>query len=459
MADSQDFKRVDGDEEDVGENTFGMLEDSRAGRTSWNETKTSGKVAIEASSTTYSRNSRFVLFVDNEFKTPEEFNQLVTEVPPLYELTVQPGETYVVQGKERNQYVPGLDYTSAFGSQFNDSGPEGQYTPDGVSIEVGLGDFKSGQLSNTAVQSAGQYEGVPLRFEPDEVTFGLYRDGNLENPKRLTENEWEMNPFESEKFEYDIEKFTVKREEGNFYGSGSQNIFFKLRDVDTGKEEYIKVAETGDDIEPAINQFNLFNTIRVDLDPDADPFTFSFGPLQYFNEGNIEVPQRRKRSTKRNLPVNDDFSSASGTVISVYRKDPDNVEVPIQIRCGGKAETNGRVEIREVHPNYVDFGTIDPTVDGNWNSPEGLRQRETGLQELDMSVGDVTLQSEGGEPRGEQGAVAEYDGQAQAGGSSSPTTSEDAERVSEYNYYVAAVKHQSTGQDMIRFDLFTLEEW
>ena len=74
------------------------------------------KQALEASSTTYDKNSRFGLFEDGEWVTPERFDELVTRRNTLYELTVPRGETYIVIGKERNGYTSGSDYTSAFTS-------------------------------------------------------------------------------------------------------------------------------------------------------------------------------------------------------------------------------------------------------------------------------------------------------------------------------------------------------
>ena len=34
-----------------------------------------------------------------------------------------------------------------------------------------------------------------------------------------------------------------------------------------------------------------------------------------------------------------------------------------------------------------------------------------------------------------------------------------AENANEYFYFVATARHQSTSEDMQRFDLFTIEEW
>jgi len=350
--------------ENAAENTWDIANDTRKSQTSWNEVKAVGKTAIEASSTTYDKNSRFILFVDNDLKTPQEFDNLVTKNGPLYEMEVQPGETYVIQGKSRNNYVPGLDYTSAFSSQYSESGADDSITPPGIRIIQGLGDFKEGTLTGVANPDAGNLQGIPIVFEENDAKVGLYQNGSLSSVKSLNNGEWINNPFKMSDFEYDITKFAVKRIEGNLYGSGSQNIHLKLRDKDTGEEEYLKVAEVGDPDEPAIDSFNLYNSIRVEADASrTEPFTFSVGPLQFFNEGGIDVPIRRKESTKRNLNVDATFGDTVGTVVAVYRKDPSNPEVPIQMRCGGKAQTNGRVELREVHRDNIDFGTLDPDID------------------------------------------------------------------------------------------------
>jgi len=445
--------------ERAGANTYELAQRANKNSTSWNEVKVAQKKVFESSNTVHKKNSRFSLFVNGDYKTPDEFDSVVNINKPLYEMTVQPGDTYVVQGKERNPYLPGTDYVSGFASQFNDSGPDGQYVADGVKIILGLGNYLSGTLTNSAQENGGTKQGTALVIEPNEVTVGLYRDGNLKNQKRLTEGEWIFDPFTADDYDYNIEKFAVKRVEGNLYGSGSQNLHFKLRDVDTGEEKYMKVAETGDDEEPALNEFNLFNSVLVDVDASASSFTFSIGPLQYYNNTNSSLPFRRKRSTKRNLNVNATFGDTTGTVMTVYRKDPDNLEVPVAFRVGAKAQTNGRVELREVHPNYLDFGTIDETNDANWGAPEKLRQRETAMQELTaMTPGDVTI-SDDGEVRGEQTVAVEYDGQSNVGGRSVPSKSQQSERINEHNYLVAIAKHQSITEDILRYDLFTKEIW
>lgn len=438
--------------------TANAIEDAS---TSWGELKAAGKNVVEASSTTYDKNSRFILFVNNELKTHTEFDNLITKSGPLYQMTVQPGETYVIQGKNRNDYVPGLDYTAAFSSQFNDaSGDTDNIAPPGIRIIQGFGDFKDGTLTGVANPDAGTFEGIPVVFTETDAKIGVYQDGTLMNSKSLTAGEWHNNPFEIDRFDYDLSKFSVKRQEGNLYGSGSQNVHMKLRDKNTGKEEYLKIGEVGDPDDPIIDTFNLYNTIRVEVDASrSDPFTFSVGPLQFFNEGNIDTPTRGKQSTKRNIAVSATFGDVTGTVFAVYRKDPNNPEVPVQVRCGAKAQTDGRVEIREVHRDFLGFGTIDPDLDSNWGPPDLLRARETGIQELAMTPGDVTLASSNNRAEGEQSAVVEYDGQDTKGGQSQPRESSDAERINEYHYFVATARHQSTAEDLIRYDLFTEEAW
>jgi hypothetical protein len=61
--------------------------------------------------------------------------------------------------------------------------------------------------------------------------------------------------------------------------------------------------------------------------------------------------------------------------------------------------------------------------------------------------------------RGEQGSAVEYDGQSTGGGSSQPRIAGDSERLSEFDYTVATAKHQSTAEDIIRYQLFTEEFW
>ena len=297
--------------ENAAKNTYELAKDTKKGQTSWNEQKTAPKQALEASSTTYAKNSRFGLFENGEWVTPDRFDELVTKINSLYELTVPPGETYIVTGKERNAYTPGSDYTSGFASQFKEAGEGENITPEGIRITQGLGDFRD-----------GQEQGIPLIFENEDALFATYQDNQLENVKSLNDDDWKFDPFESEEFQYDITKFAVKRKEGNLYGSGSQRLYFKLRNQD-GEEEYLKIAETADSDNPVIDQYNLFNQVKVENNSN-EPYTFSVGPLQYYSEG-PEIRTRRRISTDygpdaEGINVDASLTDVAGTVIGVYRK-------------------------------------------------------------------------------------------------------------------------------------------
>lgn len=414
---------------------------------SFNEQKIAGKTAIEASSTTYAQNSRFGLYENGEWVTPDRFDTLVDKVGALYEVDVPAGGTYIITGKERNPYTPGVDYVSGFSSSAPDTGPPGNYLPEGVTLTQGLGDFRTGQR-----------EGIYIEFQPDDVLAGNFRDDARAITRSLEANEWDFNPFEAERFDYNLSRFVLKRIEGNLYGSGSQKMFFKLRNINTGKEEYIQVAEVGDPQNVIANQFNLFNQIKID-NQSADPFTLRFGPLQYFTGQDIDIPSRAKISARRDINVDANVTATVGTVIAVYRKDPDNIEVPVSVTAGAKAESDGEVQIREVHPDYIDFATTDPTNDANWGPPPNLRQRETALQRLNFPPGDATLQNVNGSPRGEQVAAVVYDGQATAGGESPPSVSEQTADLNENNYLVATARHRNTAEDIIRYLLISEEKW
>jgi hypothetical protein len=300
-------------------------------------------------------------------------------------------------------------------------------------------------------------EGIVLIFD-DDARLATLKDGNIDVSKSVKNDEWFFDPFDSDDFEYDLTKFVVKRFEGNLYGSGSQRVYMKLRDVTTGVESYQKVAEVGNPQEPILNVFNLFNQVRVENNRDTG-FTFSFGPTQFFTEGDVSIPRRDKESPDRNIPVNATFGDTLGTVIAVYRKDPENIEAPITARIGAKAQTDGRLELREVHPDYVDFGAIDPDDPANWGPPPRLNDRETAIQALDFTVGDVTLTTVNNRAPGEQASTVEYDGQSTGGGRADPREAGDSERLNEFDYFVVVAFHDSTSEDLIRYRLFTTEFW
>lgn len=419
--------------------------------TSWGEMKATGKDVHESASTTYRQNSRFGLIENGTWVSPDRFDELVSRVPPLYEVTIPAGDTYIVSGSERNPYFPGSDFTAGFASQIIDENNDYRLVPDGVEVVQGLGDFR-----------VGQEEGIGLKFEDEDAVFGAYQDNELSNTKSLNAGEWKFDPVADDSYQYDSEKFAVKRIEGNLYGSGSQSLFFKLRDVETGVENYQKVAEIGDPNEPIIDTFNLFNQIRV-RNNSANPITLRFGPLQYFNENDSDVPIRIKDSPTRGLPVSVGLNDATGTVVGVYRLNPDRVQVPVKAGIGASAQTNGRVELREVHPDYIDFGTIDPDDPTNWEPPNTLNRRETALDQLQMTPGDVSLlTTAGGRAGGEQVSAVEYDGteaQGNTPGESNLTTSSVYSSLSEFNYYVATARHEDTTVDINRLMIVSEESW
>lgn len=81
-------------QENTGKNTFEIAKDIEKSLTSWNEQKTAPKQALEASSTTYAKNSRFGLFENGEWVTPDRFDELVTKNNSLYQLTGPAGALY-----------------------------------------------------------------------------------------------------------------------------------------------------------------------------------------------------------------------------------------------------------------------------------------------------------------------------------------------------------------------------
>lgn len=430
--------------------------------TSWDELRTAGKELQESSSTTHPPNSRFVVIRNGTVLNEDERDTFLTHQPPLYELTVQPGDEVIVQGTERNAYLPGSDFVTRSATEVETTGPDGQYLPSGVTIETGYADLTGDAGFGPALPA----NGVVVEMTADDVVLQNYIGGTVSTTASLEEGEWNLDIFDdsegsygyNDDFRYDLSQFSLKAIRGNLYGAGDIDLYIKFRDL-TGRGQYVKVATIGEVEDPITNRYNLFVTsARVSVNADADPFTLRVGPLNYFNEVTGTPPERRKNSVYRNVSVGSTLGADNFDVVTVYRADPDYRQATTQLdQVTARAADDGRVEVREVHPDYLDFGGLDPTIDSNWATPPNQRPNETSLQELDAAPGTATLSLDANNNRrGIQRGVVEFSG---GQGNESAETKSGAvhENLSEFYYMVVGA--QSAGTAIDRIQVTTRQRW
>jgi hypothetical protein len=401
--------------------------------TSWNELRANGVELQEASSSTYPPNDRYIFIRDGEVLNRDQIDSLVTHAPPLYEIDVQPGETWIIRGKDRNAYLPGFDTTAAIASEVDDTGPDGQYVPDGIELATGY-----------ALLREGSEEGFPLIFEPDDVRHTVYKGGTEEVSSSLEEGDWDFDPFASDDYQYDLAKFAVKRQEFDLYGAGDCTQFLKIRDQEA-RSHYVECSTVGIIEDPLLAQYNLPNSVRVTADGSrSSAYTVRVGPLHFYNRASVEIPTRTKETTLRDVTVNSAIDSGSFQVIGVYRIKEGYEEVAVTVNALEVQAGSGdcRVEVREVLPEFLS----GLPADSEWIAPGNQNPDETAIEgveqgdpanvgEYDTGTVSISTYSPEGKtiPRGRQIDVANADG-GQGNSPGGKETEQMQEKVSELKY-------------------------
>lgn len=411
--------------------------------TSWNELRTNGIELQEASSTTFPPNDRYIFIRDGEVLNRDQIDSLVTHAPPLYEIDVQPGETWIIRGKDRNAYIPGFDSTAAVASSVDDTGPDGQYVPDGIELATGY-----------ALLREGSEEGFPLIFEPDDVRHTVYKGGTEAVSNSLETGDWDFDPFASDEFLYDLAKFAVKRQEFDLYGAGDCTQFLKIRDQNA-ESHYVECSTVGIIEDPLLAQYNLPNSVRVVADGSrSSAYTIRVGPLHYYNRASVEIPSRTKETTVRDATANSAIGSDGYQVLGVYRFKSGYEEVAVVINAldiaAGSADC--RVEIREVLPEFLS----GLPADSEWVAPGDQNPDETAIEGVEQGdaanvgeydPGTVTISTFSPEgktiPRGRQIDVAHAKG-GQGNTPGGQETEQMQEKLSELKYIAAIAQAGSS---------------
>lgn len=446
------YREVELGEEDVAANAYNIAEDIDKASTSWNELRTNGVELQEAASSTFPVNDRYIFIRDGEVLNRDQIDSLVTHKSPLYEFDVQPGETIIVRGKDRNAYIPGFDSTAAVASEVDDTGPDGQYVPDGIELATGYSLLRD-----------GAEEGFPLIFEPNDVRQTIYKGGTEVASNSLENGDWKFNPFDSEKFDFDLSKFGVKRQEFDLYGAGDCTQFLKIRDVE-GASYYVECSTIGIVDNPILAQYNLPNSLRVSVDGSrSNPYTVRVGPLHFYNRASIEIPTRTKETTVRSATVNSAIGSNTYQVIGVYRfKENYEGVACIVDEMNVKAGTaDCRVEAREVLPEFLN----GLPADSEWVAPGNQNPDETAIEGVEQGSsanvgeydpGTVTIDTFSPEgkviPRGRQLDIVNASGGGNAANAGNETE-QLQEKISELKYVaVLAQSGSSIRRTTIEFE-------
>lgn len=419
--------------ENAAENTWDIANDLDDALTSWGEVRSNGIELQEAASTTVPPNARYIFIRDGEVLNRDQIDTLVTQVGPVYEFDVQPGETVIARGKDRNAYVPGFDSECGISSSVDDTGSGGQYVPDGIQVDTGYANLVE-----------GEEEGFVLSFRPNDVIHGIYKNASLVRENSVEDGDWEFDPFSASDYEYNLSEFSVKKQIFDLYGAGDCTQFLKIRNKDE-ESKFVEVSTVGIKEDPVLAEYNLPLTTRVSADSSrSDSYTVRIGPLQFFNRADVEIPTRTKETNIRSASVSSGIDSASFDVIGVYRIKESHKEVASVVNelAVKAASSDCRVEAREVLPEFLN----GLPADSEWIAPEDQNPDETAIEGVEQgdatnvgefNPGDITIDTFSPEgktiPRGRQLDVVN----AEAGQGNSPGGQETEslqEKISELKY-------------------------
>lgn len=357
--------------------TAEALEDAA---TSWDELRVAGKEVQESSSTTYPPNSRFSYIKNGDLLTPDERDVEVAHTPPTHSIDIAPGDTWIVRGTERNQYMPGIDSVAGLAWAI-DEVPEGQYLPDGVEVDDGYATF-----------DAGDIQGQVTSWRPNDIEGRIYHDGTVVSTVPISQ--WENNPFEMERFQFDLSEFAVKRRVFDLYGAGDFTNFLKLRNTDE-TAEFIELYTIGVKEDPNLVEYDQPNSVRVENN-GSETITMQFGPLHFFNIADAESKTREHYAAYRDLTVSETLGSTDYDVLKVYRLQKRQISVMLNTLNAESTEGDFSLHVREIHPDFitwpVDFDPDEPLDDyDDWRAPADLHAAETAIQEADIAPGAATI--------------------------------------------------------------------
>lgn len=384
----------------------------------FHEAATAGHHFMAAITTTLPPNQRFALIQDNDHLNPDEFDSEVTKADPLWDLTCDANQEQIVRTRERNTYFIGQEAVCGWAFQIRTNVPDGQFLPDGTTLEGGYGGLASGTLTGVPFTDGYDKDGIFLNIQPDTADLRTYKAGSVDQQKANTA--WDTDIFNNDTYQYDTSIYGVFRLEFDLYGRGDATLFARLGRKDLTQADTVTCETITAYTDPILEIFDMPVSLR--LETGDTPVDWSFGPMHYFNRVEEAVRSRTKTEVIRDPSVDKSFDAngdARGepTVIAVYRQNPARVEAfnEVVTVSVNSPDADCRVEMREVHRDFLDFGSTNPDDDANWQPPDNQRRRDTAIDKLNVSPGTVTIgtHTDGGRsgiPRGKQDAVAYTEG-------------------------------------------------
>ena len=402
-------------------------------RTSWDERRVAGKEVQESSSTTYPPNARFSYIKNGDLLTNDERDVEVAHTPPTHTIEVEPGDTWVVRGTERNQYMPGIDSVAGIAWSI-DEVPESQYLPDNVEIDDGYATFDVGDI-----------QGQTTAWRPTEIEGRIYHDGSVVSTVPISE--WTHNPFEMDRFQFDLSEFAVKRRVFDLYGAGDFTNYLKLRNTDE-EAEFIELYTIGVKEDPNLVEYDQPNSVRVENN-GSETITVQFGPIHFFNIADAEARTREHFATYRDLTVTETLGSDDYDVLKVYRLQKRQISVMLNTLNAESADGDFSLHVREVHPDFItwpDGFDADEPLDAydDWRAPDKIHAGDTAVQEADIDAGEASIatfaDSDGYvKPRGRQLSDVETLASGSGPGGDTTATSTDVAAAMNELMFVAVI--------------------
>lgn len=395
--------------------------------TVFGDVKSAGHDVQDATSTALPPNFRTSVIKNSDLLTLDEVDNEITFESPLYKSTVTDNDELIERSTERNTYIPGFTSTCGFAFKIDTQPPQGKVMPRNFLFEGGYGGLSTGDVTGFATGVTGRdKDGVFLHLENGAVDLRIYKGRAGSDPvKRIPRSNWEFDPFASDTFDYNVNRFLLVRFIFDLYGAGDATMFFRMRNKD-GKSVYKEIATISIRDDPLLEIFDMPVSTMFkstgSMDQDVD---IRIGPRQFYNTVDSLPSLRTKSATYRGISVNDSLSSNGATVMRLYRLDPNRVEAVTRVSelAGVVSGEDAQTQLRDVHRDHITFpNNFDPDNNDNWIAPPDQRVKDTSLQEADTAVGNITIDTHtdgDGETklRGRQNTVNNLDaGQGQTAG-------------------------------------------
>jgi len=361
--------------------------------TAYNELESVQPSVQERISTTHSMSLRHVVQDGSgAFLTDSEADALFNHEPPLLTATLDPGQERIIRSQTLNQYEPGSESVTGIGFQSLTAATDG-YVPPGVIVEIGFASHKEPEVDGDPLNS----DGFVLRYTNSDVEYLAYKNNNEENSRSVEEGEWNIDIFDNKEYLFDPTQFAVYRNRMDLYGGGQSELEMRLRakNNEDGDEilpdaHTIRPVDVANENDPLLSEFNQPMSVRV-INGSDSAYSFGVGPMQFHTLGLNDGPSRDTEVIKTDVSISSSLGDNTGTIVGIFRLDPDKPEVPVILReMKVELDSTSQVEARIIRGDYL-TSTTSLTDDSNWVYPKPHLARDTAIEMLDVAPGDVTI--------------------------------------------------------------------